>query len=131
MTNQEKDSGPAVKKIEGFLRILTGPGGLEISSDILACNGHVQPNSSVDAGASSAAPENISLSTPDLKVELSGPDTPRLLANNGELLHAIEHIAARILRFEQEDNDRISFDAEGFKAARDQNLRRLADTAIR
>jgi spoIIIJ-associated protein len=53
-----------------------------------------------------------------------------LLARNGELLHSIEHIAAKILRLEPEDHHRISFDAEGFKAGRDRVLTRSATQAI-
>jgi spoIIIJ-associated protein len=128
MTNLEKDSGPAVRKIEDFIQILTGPGGLELQSNILACNGHVRPDSGKTAGEPLAATNAIS--APDIKVELTGPDTTLLLNNNGELLHAIEHIAARMLRLEHEDNDRISFDAAGFKAARDRNLQQSAEAAI-
>jgi spoIIIJ-associated protein len=63
-------------------------------------------------------------------VELTGPDTPLLLARNGELLLAIEHIAAKILRLEPEDHDRISFDADGFKATRNRELDLMAEMAI-
>jgi spoIIIJ-associated protein len=67
---------------------------------------------------------------PEISVELSGPDTPLLLARNAELLHAIEHVAAKILRLEPEEHDRISFDAERFKANRDRDLRQSAEAAI-
>jgi spoIIIJ-associated protein len=68
--------------------------------------------------------------TPEITVELTGPDTALLTARNGELLHAIEHIAAKILRLEPEEHDRISFDADRFKATRDGELRVSADAAI-
>jgi spoIIIJ-associated protein len=61
---------------------------------------------------------------------LSGPDTALLLARNGELLHSIEHVAAKILRLEPEDHDQISFDAENFKANRDRELQERADAAV-
>ena len=67
---------------------------------------------------------------PEISVELSGPDTQLLLARNAELLHAIEHIAAKVLRLEPEEHDRISFDAESFKANRDRDLRLAAEAAI-
>jgi spoIIIJ-associated protein len=67
---------------------------------------------------------------PELIVDLAGPDARLLTARNGELLHAIEHIAATILGLEPGDHDRISFDAAGFKASRDHELRRLAEDAI-
>jgi spoIIIJ-associated protein len=135
---QMNDPGSAAKKIADFLQTLA-KGGLDLKSQILACNGQVQPNSSDPAGEPSLVSISSDLSAtviedtssvPDIKVELTGPDTPLLLAHNGELLHAIEHIAAKILRLEPEDHDRISFDAEGFKAARDRNLRLSAEAAI-
>ena len=67
---------------------------------------------------------------PELSVELKGADTPLLTARNGELLHAIEHIAAKILSLEPEEHDRISFDADNFKLKRDRELHRLANAAI-
>ena len=63
-------------------------------------------------------------------VEFTGPDTSLLTARNGELLHALEHLAAKVLRLESEDHDRISFDAESYKANRDRDLRRSAAEAI-
>jgi spoIIIJ-associated protein len=68
--------------------------------------------------------------TPELTVELSGPDTALVTARNGELLHAIEHIAAKILRLETEEHDRISFDADHFKEIRDRELRLSAAAAV-
>jgi spoIIIJ-associated protein len=133
MTNILSDTGPAVKKIADFLQVLSTTGGLNLKSNILACNGQVQPNSSDPAGANTAVTtktSNHSDTPPEITVELSGPDTPLLLARNGELLHAIEHIAAKILRLEPEEHDRISFDAAGFKATRNQELELMAEMAI-
>jgi spoIIIJ-associated protein len=124
MANKLSDRGQAARKIADFLNLLSTTGGLDLKSNILACNGQVQPNSSEPAGA----PTNVS--SPEITVELSGPDTPLLLARNGELLHAIEHIAAKVLRLEPEDHDRISFDAEGFKAARNRELELIAEMAV-
>lgn len=67
---------------------------------------------------------------PELTVELTGPDTPLLTSRNGELLHAIEHIAAKWIGLDPEEHDRISFDAESFKSRRDSELHRLANAAI-
>jgi len=77
-----------------------------------------------------AANQTRETAQPEISVELSGPDTPLLLARNAELLHAIEHVAAKILRLEPEEHDRISFDAERFKAKRDHDLRQSAEAAI-
>jgi spoIIIJ-associated protein len=126
-------SGPAAKKISDFLEILSTTGGLDLKPHILACNGQVQTNSSDPAGAPSPVstqPPSPSDTTPDITVEFTGSDTPLLIARNGELLLAIEHIAAKILRLESEDHDRISFDAESFKATRNQELDLIAELAI-
>ena len=141
MTNNLNPPGHAERKIEDFLKVLSTAGGLNLKSNILACNGQVQPKSSDDAGAPSPAslqspsssdtnPHTNSQIAPQIAVELTGPDTPLLLARNGELLLAIEHIAAKILRLEPEDHDRISFDAEGFKATRNRELDLMAEMAI-
>lgn len=130
MTNPLQDTGPAAKKVADFLKILSTTGGLKLQSHILACNGQVQPNSSDTAGAVSAVSPTPPNTIPTIKVELTGPDTPLLLARNGELLHAIEHIAAKILRLEPEDHDRISIDAENFKANRDRELELMAELAV-
>jgi|SRR5271170_8205237 spoIIIJ-associated protein len=130
MTNALQDPGLAAKKITDFLNVLNRSGGLHLTPQILACNGQVQPTSSGSAGETPVAPNDSSSITPEITVELTGRDTPLLLARNGELLHAIEHIAAKILRLEPEEHDRISFDAEGFKATRTQELDMMADIAI-
>ena len=68
--------------------------------------------------------------TPDFCVEFFGPDLPALLYHHGELLLAFEHLATQALRLTPEQHDQISFDAQGFKAARDRMLRRAAAEAI-
>ncbi|HEY1995165.1 MAG TPA: R3H domain-containing nucleic acid-binding protein [Edaphobacter sp.] len=134
MTNKPNDPGQAARKIEDFLKLLSTTGCLNLKSKILACNGQVQPNSSDNAGAAASGSSvdlpSSSGTTPQITVEFTGPDTPLLLARNGELLLAIEHIAAKILRLEPEDHDRISFDAEGFKATRNRELDVMAEMAI-
>jgi spoIIIJ-associated protein len=136
MTDNPKQPGQAVKKIEDFLGVLSTAGGLNLEANIIACNGQVQPTPSDPAGELPARPVQAPSSdanppnTPEIAVDLSGPDTPLLLARNGELLLAIEHIAAKILRLESEEHDRISFDAEGFKATRNRELDLMAEMAI-
>jgi spoIIIJ-associated protein len=133
MTNVLNDPAQATKKIADFLKTLSTTGGLNLKSNILACNGQVQPNSSGLAGATqpvASHPPSSSAPDPKISVELTGPDTPLLLARNGELLHAIEHIAAKILRLEPEEHDQIYFDAEGFKATRTRELDLMAEIAV-
>jgi spoIIIJ-associated protein len=123
-----QDPEPGLKKIEDFLQTLKKPGGLDLEFSIVAGNGKVQPH------AGERASETEPVSTPEIPatitVEFTGPDTPLLTARNGELLLAIEHIAAKLLRLEHEDHDRISFDAENFKVLRQQELRLAAEAAV-
>ena len=133
MNNLLNDPGHAAKKIEDFLKALSTTGGLNLKSHILACNGQVQSDSSDSAGEASPAANQTpaaSKSPSKITVEFTGPDTSLLLARNGELLHAIEHVAAKILRLEPEEHDRISFDADGFKANRDRELELMAEIAV-
>ena len=65
-----------------------------------------------------------------IRVEFKGPDTALLTARNGELLNALEYIGAKALGLEQEEHDRIVFDANSFKARRDRDLQRWASEAI-
>lgn len=67
---------------------------------------------------------------PFLRVVFSGPDARHLLARNAELLHAMESIVAGVLRLSPEQHDLISFDAEGYKAKRAQQMHRAAEVAI-
>ena len=105
----------AAEKVAALMRLLTSTGGLRLKYR-------------VTAGAGAADPDGFERR--DIYVECKGPDTELLLDHDGEVLRALEHIAAKILRLEPEDHDRISFDAEGFKAARVRELRAAADEAI-
>jgi spoIIIJ-associated protein len=66
-----------------------------------------------------------------LLVEFSGPDTPQLIARNGELLNALEHIATKMLHLEADEHDRVTFDADHFKANRDRQMQDSAAAAIK
>jgi spoIIIJ-associated protein len=123
------------KKVADFLQTLTSPGRLNLKFNILANGGQASGapaglSAGVEAQSNASDPAGAASHAPEISVELSGPDVPTVLARNGELLLAMEHIAAKILRFEHEDHDRISFDAENFKVLRHQELRMAAEAAI-
>jgi spoIIIJ-associated protein len=123
-----KDLEVNKKKVADFLQTLTSPGRLNLKFNILACNGQVQPNASDPAGA--VAPVQDFPSSAEICVEFTGPDVSVLLSRNGELLLALEHIAAKIVGYEHEEHDRISFDADNYKLLRHQELRLAAEAAI-
>ena len=109
-----EDYKAAAETIVEFLKLLTGSGRLRLRYRILA-------------GAGAADPDG--LEAREIYVELSGPDTPLLVERNGELLRAMEHVAAKLIRLENEEHDKVSFDAENFKALRARELRLRAETA--
>jgi spoIIIJ-associated protein len=80
----------------------------------------------ISAGNGAAGPEGHA---PTLLVELGGTDVPLVTQHNGELLLALETIAAQILRLDQREGDLVSFDAANFKALRAQELRMTAEAA--
>jgi spoIIIJ-associated protein len=109
-----EDLSRAAQQIVEFLKSLVSLGGFRLKYRITAGPGAADPDG---------------LERRDIYVELDGPDAPLLTSRNGELLHALEHIAARILRLEQHDYDRISFDSRGYKGIRARELKLTADTA--
>ncbi len=109
-----QDYKTAAETIVQFLKLLTSHGRLRLRYRITA-------------GAGAADPHG--LEAREIYIELSGPDAPLLLERDGELLRAMEHIAAKLVHLESEEHDRVSFDAENFKALRAQELRLRAETA--
>jgi len=131
-----KDAQP---KIAALVELLSTSGGLRITARITARAEQASAPAAAEQSASKApqtapvspeSPDLLPEISPEISVDLFGPDTPLLLARNAELLHAIEHLAAKILRLEPEEHDRISFDAANFKANRDRDLRASAAAAI-
>ncbi len=66
---------------------------------------------------------------PEIKVELSGRDSPLVLERGGELLRAFEHVALEMLRLGADEHDKVVFDCENFRSARLQELRMSANVA--
>ncbi len=108
------DLHEAAQKIAGFLNTLNKLGGMRLKYRITAGDGASDP-----AG----------LEARQIYVELGGPDAPLVTQHNGELLRALETLAAQILRLDAREHDLVSFDAGNFKALRAQELRMAAETA--
>ena len=108
------DLQEAARKIAGFINSLNKLGGMRLKYRITAGDGARDPEG---------------LEARQIYIELGGPDTPLLIQHNGELLRAMETLAAQMLRLEQREHDLISFDAGNFKAVRAQELRLAAETA--
>lgn len=104
----------AAQKIAGFLNSLNKLGGMRLKFRITA-------------GDDARDPEGRE--SRQICVELGGPDVPLVIQHNGELLRALETIAAQILRLDAREHDLVSFDAGNFKALRAQELRLAAEAA--
>jgi spoIIIJ-associated protein len=109
-----EDLQQAAQKIAGFLGHLNKLGGLRLKYRITAGDGARDPQG---------------LEARVIYVELGGPDVPLVTQHNGELLRALETIAAQLLRLDQREHDLVSFDAGNFKALRAEELRMAAQTA--
>ncbi len=110
-----QDLAQAAETVAHFMRLLTTTGGLRLRFRIIA-------------GAGAADPDGFERR--DIYVECKGPDAGLLVDREGELLRALEHVAAKMLDLEPEEHDRVSFDAQGFKAERARALRDSAEQAI-
>ncbi len=108
------DLQQAAQKIAGFLNTLNKLGGMRLKYRITAGDGARDPEG---------------MEARQIYVELAGPDVPLVIQHNGELLRALETIAAQMLRLDQREHDLVSFDAGNFKALRAQELRLSAETA--
>lgn len=109
-----QDYQAAAGILQGFLNLLTTHGRLRLRYRITA-------------GAGAADPDGFEAR--EIYVELAGPDAPLLTARGGELLRALEHIAAKLLGLEDAEHDKVSFDSGNFKAMRARELRLRAQTA--
>jgi spoIIIJ-associated protein len=109
-----EDLQQAAQKIASFLAYLNKLGGFRFKYRITAGDGARDPQG---------------LEARVIYVELGGSDVPLLTQHNGELLRALETLAAQMLRLDQREHDLISFDAGNFKALRAEELRLAAETA--
>jgi spoIIIJ-associated protein len=65
----------------------------------------------------------------EIRVLLDGEDADLLLQRGGELLTALEHVAARALRLTTEEQGHLLFDCQDFRALRVAELCLTAETA--
>lgn len=108
------DYRAAAATIADFLKLLANHGGLRLKFRITAGEGAADPDR---------------LESREIYVELAGPDAALVTQRNGELLRALEHLAAKMIGLEAEEHDHISFDANNFKAIRAREMRMAAEAA--
>jgi len=110
-----EDLQQSAQKIAGFLNTLNKLGGMRLKYRI-------------SAGESAREGEGGEV-RPTINVELAGPDVPLVIQHNGELLRALETLAAQMLRLDHHEHHLVSFDAANFKALHAQELQLAAETA--
>ena len=108
------DKLAAAKKINEFLTAVVTHGGLRLKYRIT-----VDP----------PLPENRDWEKPEILVDFAGPDSPLLLDRGGELLRALELLALEILRLPSGEHEKISFDCQGQRSLRLEELRMAANVA--
>jgi spoIIIJ-associated protein len=122
------DLAEAAQTIGNFLQAFTSSGGLRLRFRVKV-RGAASPEPG--NGDATGEPSSTGQESPrTLYVEFSGPDTHALTAHNGEVLNALEHLAVKILRLEPDEQERVSFDADHFKANRDRQMRESAALAV-
>jgi spoIIIJ-associated protein len=96
-------------KLEQFLRPVLATGKFQLRYEL--------------SEAHSPHPE---VENPEVTVKFSGEDVDLLLANRGELLLALEHLAMEAIGVPAEDHSLISFDANDYRLLRIEELRMSA-----
>jgi spoIIIJ-associated protein len=108
-----QDKVESAKKIDQFLKTLNATGGLRLKYRI-----------TVDPPRSESE-----LETPDILVELGGPESAMLLDRGAELLRSIELLTLEMLKLRHEEHSRVLFDCRNYRATRMNELRMAAQVA--
>jgi len=104
------DKVTAAKQIDALLKRLVPAAGFQLKWRI-----------TVDPELPESAVEK-----PTILVELGGPDSPSVLAQNAELLRSIEHVVLKALRLEADEHDLVIFDCRNYRSGRLQELTQAA-----
>ena len=109
-----QDKVATAKKIDSFLRNIIASGAFKLKYRITV-------NPPVTMGQE--------METPEILVELAGPDSQLLLERGAEVLRSLEILTHEALHLHAEDHDKVSFDCKGYRAARQQELKLAAQVA--
>jgi len=111
------DNVAAANKINDLLKVILSQGGFRLKYRI-----------TVNQPAAQSGEQDLWRS-PDILVDMAGPERGLLLERGAELLNSFEHLALKALRLESDDHDKVSFDCRNSKAVRRQELKLAADVA--
>jgi spoIIIJ-associated protein len=101
--------------LEDFLKRFLHAGRFHLSFRIEPAQGPGEGSSQEDA--------------PAVMVLFDGEDADLLLARGGEMLAALEHLAAKVLRLSAEEQNLLVFDCHDYRSLRVEELRLTAETA--
>lgn len=62
----------------------------------------------------------------DIHVEITGPDTARIIGKRGQTLSALQLLASRVLNRPGQERRYVTVDAEGYRSRRDNSLAAMA-----
>jgi spoIIIJ-associated protein len=108
------DRVEAAGALRGFLDGIVRAGGFELHVKVHAAEGSAGGNEQGQA---------------EVLADLDGKDKEILLARNGEVLKALEHLAFRALGLEPAFHDKIHLDCGGYRAMRFEELKMTAKVA--
>src|SRR5438874_6847508 len=108
-----QDKVASAKQIDQFLKMLNASGGMRLKYRITVDPPHAEDD----------------LETPDILVELGGPESALLLDRGAELLRAIELLTLEMLKLKHDEHSRVLFDCRNYRATRMQELRMAAQVA--
>jgi spoIIIJ-associated protein len=109
-----EDLQQSAQRIADFMKTLTTTGGMRLKFRITA-------------GAGAEDPDGFERR--DIYVEMKGPDAELFLDRDGEGLRALETIASQMLRLDPMELERVSFDANDFKATKAEEFKSAATNA--
>lgn len=109
------DRAAAAEALRDFLEKIVQSGKFELRVKVYA----------VESAAGAAAEQGEA----EVLADLDGKDKEILLARNGEVLKALEHLAFRALGLEPTFHDKIQLDCGGYRALRFEELRMTARMA--
>jgi len=109
-----EDLQQSAQRIADFMKTLTTTGGMRLKFRITA-------------GAGAEDPDGFERR--DIYVEMKGPDAELFLDRDGEGLRALETIASQMLRLDPMELERVSFDANDFKATKAEEFKSSATNA--
>jgi spoIIIJ-associated protein len=66
---------------------------------------------------------------PEFTIDFTGHDADLLVEKNGAVLDALEHVALKAARLDEESHGRILFDARDWRRLREQELKMMAQIA--